>query len=146
MSWAWKCFITSGTGCFTLICSSCHVTVNVLCLFLAVPWVGLWSVISKAKIQRKIAIFFLSISWNIFCGCSKKPSHWDGSFEHPQHMFWLRNKNIIFRYTLLSGGLCDCGISWSYTLAFYQNKLANEEFKYTDPHFQLKMFQECYFN
>ena len=21
---------------------------------------------------------------------------WDGSFEYPQHMFWLRNKKIIF--------------------------------------------------
>ena len=24
-------------------------------------------------------------------GCSKEPSHRDGSFEYPQHMFWLRN-------------------------------------------------------
>ena len=24
-------------------------------------------------------------------------------FEYPQHMFWLRNKKIIFSYTLLSG-------------------------------------------
>ena len=30
-------------------------------------------------------------------GCSKEPSHRDGSFEYPQHMFWLRNKKkIIF--------------------------------------------------
>ena len=26
-------------------------------------------------------------------------------FEYPQHMFWLRNKKIIFSYILLSGGL-----------------------------------------
>ena len=38
-------------------------------------------------------------------GCSKDPSHRDGSFEYPQHMFWLRNKKIIFWYRLLSGGL-----------------------------------------
>ena len=38
-------------------------------------------------------------------GCSKEPSHQDGSFEYPQHMFWLRNKKIIFCYALLSGGL-----------------------------------------
>ena len=38
-------------------------------------------------------------------GCSKEPSHGDGSFEYPQHMFWLRNKKIIFSYALLSGGL-----------------------------------------
>ena len=25
-------------------------------------------------------------------GCSEEPSHRDGSFEYPQHMFWLRNK------------------------------------------------------
>ena len=24
----------------------------------------------------------------------KEPSRWDGSLEHPQHMFWLRNKKI----------------------------------------------------
>ena len=29
-------------------------------------------------------------------GCSKEPSHWDGSFEYPQHMFWLKNKKINF--------------------------------------------------
>ena len=28
-------------------------------------------------------------------GCSKESSHRDGSFEYPQHMFWLRNKKII---------------------------------------------------
>ena len=35
----------------------------------------------------------------------KEPSHWNGSFEYPQHMFWLRNKKILFSYTLISGGL-----------------------------------------
>ena len=29
-------------------------------------------------------------------GCSKEPSHWDGSFEYPQHMFWVRNKENNF--------------------------------------------------
>ena len=29
-------------------------------------------------------------------GYSKEPSHWKGSFEYPQHMFWLRNKKITF--------------------------------------------------
>ena len=29
-------------------------------------------------------------------GCSKEPSHRDGSFEYPQHMFWLRNKEYNF--------------------------------------------------
>ena len=29
-------------------------------------------------------------------GCSKEPSHRDGSFEYPQHMFWMRNKENNF--------------------------------------------------
>ena len=29
-------------------------------------------------------------------GCSKELSHSDGSFEYPQHMFWMRNKENIF--------------------------------------------------
>ena len=33
---------------------------------------------------------------NICLGCSKEPSHRDGSFEYPQPMFWLRNKNFVF--------------------------------------------------
>ena len=30
-------------------------------------------------------------------GCSKEPSHWDGSFVYPQHMFWLKNKKYTFQ-------------------------------------------------
>ena len=29
-------------------------------------------------------------------GCLKEPSHRDGSFEYPQHMFWMRNKENNF--------------------------------------------------
>ena len=43
---------------------------------------------------RKSLIIFLTISLNMRFGCSKEPSHIDGSFEYPQHMFWLRNKKI----------------------------------------------------
>ena len=28
--------------------------------------------------------------------CSKEPSHRDSSFEYPQHMFWMRNKDNSF--------------------------------------------------
>ena len=49
----------------------------------------------KQKHQGKIAIIFLSISCNMCFGCSKEQSHRDGSFEYPQHMFWLRNKKNI---------------------------------------------------
>ena len=46
--------------------------------------------------QHKIANVFLSIRYYICFGCSKEPSHRDGSFNYPQHMFWLRNKKNIF--------------------------------------------------
>ena len=45
---------------------------------------------------RKISIIFLPINLNICFGCSKEPSHWDGSFEYPKHMFWMRNKENNF--------------------------------------------------
>ena len=34
-------------------------------------------------------------------GCSKEPSHRDGSFEYPHHMFWLRNKKNNFQLRTL---------------------------------------------
>ena len=37
-------------------------------------------------------------------GCSKELSHRDGSFEYPQHMFWLTNKkNDFLLHTLIWG-------------------------------------------
>ena len=53
-------------------------------------------------VQRKIVNIFLPIVFSICFGCSKELSHSDGSFEYPQHMFWLRNKKMIFCYTLLT--------------------------------------------
>ena len=53
---------------------------------------------------RKITIIFLSISSNICFGCSKDLSHRDNSFEHPQHMFWLRNKKNNFQLRTLIWG------------------------------------------
>ena len=46
--------------------------------------------------QRIIVKIFLPINFNICFGCTKEPSHWDGSFEYPQLMFWLRNKEVSF--------------------------------------------------
>ena len=37
------------------------------------------------------------ISYNICFGCSKELSHWDASFEYPQHMSWLRSKKNNFQ-------------------------------------------------
>ena len=34
--------------------------------------------------------------------CSVEPSHWDGSFEYLQHLFWLRdNKNNFQLHTVI---------------------------------------------
>ena len=53
----------------------------------------------------KMAFISLPIDLNRCFGCSKEPSHCDGSFEYPQHLFWVRNTKIIFQYALLSGCL-----------------------------------------
>ena len=45
----------------------------------------------------KLVYIFLPIIFNIHFGCSKEPSHWNSSFEYPQHKFWLRNKKIKVR-------------------------------------------------
>ena len=45
---------------------------------------------------RKILVIFLPIDLNMCFGCSKEPSHRDGSFKYPQHMFWLRNNENNF--------------------------------------------------
>ena len=37
---------------------------------------------------------FLPIRFTICFGCSKEPSHLDGSFEYSQHMFSLKNKKL----------------------------------------------------
>ena len=70
-------------------------------------------VITLYKVKQnnlpKIGIIFLSISLNMCFGCSKEPSHRDGSFEYPQHMFWLRNKKINFHLrTIIWGPALDC--------------------------------------
>ena len=68
--------------------------INVLCLS-SIEYLQL-----KVKInnifKHKTVNIFLPISHKICFGCSQEPSHWDGSFEYPQHMFWLRNKKINF--------------------------------------------------
>ena len=89
----------------------------------------------KQKHLLKIAVIYLSISLNMCFRCSKEPSHQDGSFEYPQHMFWLRNKKDTFllrslilgpdwrSYALLSCGLVEeAGISGS-TVCYVGNAL-----------------------
>ena len=52
---------------------------------------------SSNVLKWKIGTIFILISLNICCGCPKETSQWDGSFEHPLHMFWLRNKKNNFQ-------------------------------------------------
>ena len=47
------------------------------------------STLAGKDLKHKIVIIPLSISLKMCLGCSKELSHWDGSFEYPQHMFWL---------------------------------------------------------
>ena len=56
--------------------------------------------------RRKIANIYLSISLNMCFGCSKEPSHLDGSFEYPQHMFWMRNEKNNFHLCSPIRGAC----------------------------------------
>ena len=55
-------------------------------------WQNIYTGQSKHIFLRKLVNNFLSSSFNICFGCSKELSHRDGSFEYPQHLFWLRNK------------------------------------------------------
>ena len=53
----------------------------------------------QKKNQRKIVNVFLPIIFSICFGYSKEPSHCDGSFEYPQHMFetvLFNTHNICF--------------------------------------------------
>ena len=56
------------------------------------------------KLEGKIAIIFLPIGFNMCFGCSKEPSHRDGSFEYLQHISWLRNKKNNFLLCTLIWG------------------------------------------
>ena len=51
----------------------------------------------KQNFERKI-IILLPINLNIGFGCSKEPSHLDGSTEYPRHMFPLPAAKISSRF------------------------------------------------
>ena len=44
--------------------------------------------------EISIKLLFMYNSLNVSFGCSKEPSHRDGSFEYPQHILLLRYKKI----------------------------------------------------
>ena len=69
-----------------------------------------WMPLAKGQLSknnlRKIEIIFLSISLNMCFGCSKEPSHRDGSFEYPQQKIRKNNfqlRTLIWRPALSSG-------------------------------------------
>ena len=55
----------------------------------------------KKYITCKIGNFILSTICKMCFGCSKEPSQWDGSFEYPIHMLWLKNNKINFLLFIL---------------------------------------------
>ena len=68
------------------------------------PCVGLQCALVQIgkRLEPKIVFIFLPSNLNICFECSKELSHGDGTFEYPQHMFRLRNKNNNFQlHTLI---------------------------------------------
>ena len=75
--------------------------------------------LSYVNFQRvKHELFSFSISLRFFVGggavwgrAPREPSHIDGSFEYPQHMFWLRNKtyNFQLRNLILKANIASLG-------------------------------------
>ena len=63
-------------------------------------------------------IIFLSIILNMCFGCSKERSKLDGSFEYPQHMFWLRNKKYNFQLCTLILGPVSLSLSYKNMKSF----------------------------
>ena len=73
----------------------------------------------KQKFKCKVVNISLIISLNISCGCSKEPSQWDGPFEYPQHMFWLKNKKI--NYAPLKDCKCLTIVKFSQMKSWHMN-------------------------
>ena len=67
--------------------------------------------VRKSGLQIKVRnwnLFFLFLTQNICGWYSKEPSHWDGSFKHPNHVFYFTGKKLItiLRSTIL--------LNWAY--------------------------------
>ena len=53
---------------------------------------GVWSNISPDKwtfIDKIVRTYAIFQSFELCFGCSKEPSHWDGSFEHQENCFLI---------------------------------------------------------
>ena len=67
----------------------------------------------RSSHTKQLSVNLGNFLFNIFTfclGCSKEPSHWDSSFENPQHMFWLRNKKNIFFVTHSCPEALECNV------------------------------------
>ena len=51
----------------------------------------------KKNIWAKNSVFFLYYQFKHVFWMLKKPSHWTGSIEYPQHLFWLSNEKNNFQ-------------------------------------------------
>ena len=69
-------------------------TLTILYRFRLVPNKVSHVLISQIRERSTKKLIFLVLNQNICCGYSNEPSHWDGSFEHPKHMFKLISKEI----------------------------------------------------
>ena len=58
----------------------------------------------KQKLFALNCDYFLIHQFEHVFWCTKEPSHRDGSYEYPQHMFWLRNKKNNFQLRSLIWG------------------------------------------
>ena len=80
------------------MCSS-HSTIWNICHFFSfyssTQFVSQETLCQEVKSAYQKKIFFLFLNQNICCGCSKEPSQWDDSFEHPKHLL-----EIIYNFTL----------------------------------------------
>ena len=66
--------------------------------------------IKRQLVLKTICGLFESGRFTVIClEFSKEPSQWDISFDHPQYMFWLRNKKIIF---IMPSNLEACLSQW----------------------------------
>ena len=105
--------------------------------------------ITGLQIRVHNIFFFLFLNQNICCGYSKEPSHWDGSIEHPKHMFKLMDKKIIAilrLQVLLNWPYDECAIyfiKWSEKCIFHEWPMANswQNFEFSFCYIQFKVWQ-----
>ena len=83
-----------------------------------------------------MVIIFLPINLNMCFGCSKEPYR-DGSFEYPQHMFWMRTKENSFpiRTLICSPEMKDAAFTIGVAVMFPIMDMANKIIRNSDDKF-----------